>query len=960
MGVPDDIEKRLNLARSNNEGSRRNPAQNQRMVDTMRSADDIGPWGQGYPAPTTGVPDPPVGRGGGPAYGQTPFGGYENQQDLSPTEAEQLQQAIDKGVSARLKQARSIAPSIRQQSQAELINLTLAYEQLGNPFSQRRIPFSVLRDMATDPMIFFAWYYTTVPLVRANWRIEGPDAQINAAVDFALRQVNPSLQVQLNNKLLYGYQPFCKKFKLGRIDGYYRDPQSEDPLKDVPIWDSNVDALLWGRAHVLAPEHVMPRWNERGDFDGFYFSIVPLPNPIQIGLANLYGYAVVPGFEITSEFAMWATNELSTSFGSLYGSPRTVRAYRSWWSYWYLWAISDRAFENNADPPKRVYYPADIDEVIDPNDPNIATSPQVKHMQNVALALGERARSGATLAIPGGFVRGEDGKLTNQREWDIDFLKPTADFGAIASRLSYLDSAKFRSMLVPEQAFIEGGSSSSGSKGGTSRLMGIQLGEVYQEAQQLLADENDEVINDDMIPQFIAANFPEKAGTPCRKVTDGFGAYDVEIMKQIIQLYGQVTGNLLPVDIRSLMSQAGLPLLSQKEYDATLNQIAKQAEKMQPQPVQPTSRGMEGYNAGIEKTASGMSIYVQPPGRIDLDAYHHGAQGSFLGNLPDVPAYKDASVRASAMRFRKLMIERYQSQIDSFVESLRARNSIHLAQQAQGQRGQTSQSSAAASGTTTPTAGAAAPVSGLPPAQAAGIASGVVGAWRAATASKVAQVAIAGILLAVALRAVKRELKASNLAADVDEAAIKEWADERASEILDSVDQTLDQELSDFLAHELEEGKHTDEIADDAEARFADTAETHADRVVRSEVLPAYNRGHLLALQAAGVSQVQARDASDGTDTETDRICQERQGRTYSIEEALEVKDHPNGTLAWVALSTDAFKVVRGTIPGELNGKPGQVAAYHEDSETLFLSPDVSDEQEREFLLSVGEVLRLR
>src|ERR1700747_179336 len=117
------------------------------------------PWDPGYRAPQTGSGSPPLGRGGQLAYGQNPFGGYERQADLSPDEARALEIAIDAGVSARLKQAKSIAPSVRQQAQAELINLTLAYERLGNPFSQRRIPFSVLRDMTSDPMIYFAHHY---------------------------------------------------------------------------------------------------------------------------------------------------------------------------------------------------------------------------------------------------------------------------------------------------------------------------------------------------------------------------------------------------------------------------------------------------------------------------------------------------------------------------------------------------------------------------------------------------------------------------------------------------------------------------------------------------------------------------------------------------------------------------------------------------------------------------------
>jgi hypothetical protein len=1260
-------------------------------------------------APLTGVQTPPVGRGGGPAYGQTPFGGYEAVQGLSPEEVASLRVDIDKGVADRLRNARSIAPSARQQTQGELINLTLLYERLGNPFSVRRLPFSVLRDMTTDPMVNFALHFTDVPLVRAPWYIKCPVAQVAAAVDEALRPVNPKLQVGINGKLPYGYQPMCKRFKLGELKSSYRDPNGDDPEHDIPVWDSNVAPLMWDTPYVLAPEHCMPRWNQRGEFAGFYYSIVPLPNPIQIGLANLYGYSVVPGFEIQSEFAMWPVNEQTRNFGSIYGYPRTARAYRYWWSYWYRWALSDRAFENAADPPRYVYYPTDVPWALDPEDPGLETgTPTIKHLQQLALSMGDQMRSGQTVAWPGDFMMDEQGRQSTHRKWEAGYYDPPVKFDELAHSFSYLDSLKFRcvtadtpidcprdhrrfpdgvpismlksgdpvwtfnlmtlrfelspvkaamltqqdqpvfkvhlsngkdirgtanhpflttdlkwkilgelvegdrliefrrdfeprvkldpashsgcrtqeydevsawmgirggeeklhthhvdamhantavenlqgvtsaehhaiertgrrwgaetrrkqseshlkisderraarvsdlhaaddllleerrrvldetpmdcdregcsgrvyarglcnnhyqlaryhgeleevalpprssvdfklkhcdecgreyaptgsrqyqcqacryehgirdnrswrernghvdettgrlmgarsgptpsfeeqcdavtvvlvefdgiedvwdvaidapderknfisggvvlhnSMLIPEQAFIEGTkSSSSGSQGGSSRLMGIQLGEVYQESQQMLADENDREINDHMIPQFIASNFPEYAGIPCEKVTEGFGEYDTEIMKQVIQLVGQVQGNVLPVNIYEVLKRMGIPVLTEKQQKQQLEQIAKEAAAMQPAQMPPSKVGMQGYNSGVEKTQNGF-IYVQPPQRIDLSTSGQG----FLAELPDgVPAYGDASVRASMMRLRKVMLERYKEQVSSFVSML-DQTVLHLAQQSMSQH--------------------MALPAGLSAIAAAGTAASVVGAWQTGRSADLAATTIAAILLAIAIRAARRELKQAHLGAEVvDEGVLAQHAQQRASFVVQSIDETIRAEMQTFLEQELQKETDSAKVAKDAEERFADTAETHSERVVLAEALPAYNHGALFAFRDAGVGQVQAHDASDGRDQLTDSECRRINGEVLSVDEAISraAEEHIRGTLWFSPLSTDHLVVERvPMVPVHLNGH-GELAGYDSDKEVLYVSESVSDEDAQVYALAVGEMLRLR
>ena len=87
-----------------------------------------------------------------------------------------------------------------------------------------------------------------------------------------------------------------------------------------------------------------------------------------------------------------------------------------------------------------------------------------------------------------------------------------------------------------------------------------------------------------------------------------------------------------------------------------------------------------------------------------------------------------------------------------------------------------------------------------------------------------------------------------------------------------------------------------------------------------------------------------------------------REGQTFSIDDAIResASEHPRGTLYWVPLSTDAFKVVRASIPTHLNGKKDQIVAYDDQAEVLYVSEEVTEEQERELRLSIGAMLRIR
>lgn len=70
--------------------------------------------------------------------------------------------------------------------------------------------------------------------------------------------------------------------------------------------------------------------------------------------------------------------------------------------------------------------------------------------------------------------------------------------------------------------------------------------------------------------------------------------------------------------------------------------------------------------------------------------------------------------------------------------------------------------------------------------------------------------------------------------------------------------------------------------------------EARAELVARTETMFAYNTAALDSYAGLGVTEVEAIDGDE------DEQCAARNGQTYSVEDAADIEDHPNGTLDWV------------------------------------------------------------
>lgn len=753
---------------------------------------------------------------------------------------------------ARQKAALAIdkSPTSRQQTGSFVAWQQLA-DVLGQPFDVTNIPLSKLYQMRRDPMIAFSLMYCKVPLVRAPWYIQCSDSQVAAFIDNALRSIYGSLIFQYTNSFDFGYQAIVKRFDLETPDWDYIDKDTNELKK---VWDSDkVPALIWKSFVGLAPEQVNPAWSDNGDFIGIQYdnanalNIFPLTKNDSSKMIDL-------------DHALWVTNDKDSVFGSLWGYPRIGHAYRYWWSYWYTWALSDRHYEKDADPPTVVRYPHE--RVLDDE------TGEETDTRAIALQIGEDLRSGSTVAMPSDAVQDYDGKSTGKYEWDITHVNTGGNFSAFIDRFQYLDVMKMRSVMVPENALVEG------SGGTSSRNVADAMGDIFFESQAVTMSEIDDHINRYMIPQLVERNFPEFNGI-CKKVTRGFSQSDDALAKQIVQLVGQQDPDKLQVNVREILEQAGVPLLSIKQIEAKQRQIAEDQGKAKPLDVDP-SNGNAGvvdgkYVADREK----ISLSLAEDDTLDADKseWHH-AQATDK-------RFEDKDIKKSGDDLLGIWKESYQDTYDSFTKLLNDRGKeLSLAENDDEEDSKS----------------------------IANKIESIMKAWAGISFLKRAVDRSKDVQKQVMNYASKKELTKAEIKDvewDADRKEAEEWIDQRGADLLQNVSDTAKEEVRNWLTNNINSGKSPAELSVQFAKDFENYPSWKAARVVRTETRDAYNAATLLSGKAQGLSHAIASDASGGRNINTDEHCIDRNGKKFTIDKALKERDHPNGTLGWILVPSD-------------------------------------------------------
>ena len=126
-------------------------------------------------------------------------------------------------------------------------------------------------------------------------------------------------------------------------------------------------------------------------------------------------------------------------------------------------------------------------------------------------------------------------------------------------------------------------------------------------------------------------------------------------------------------------------------------------------------------------------------------------------------------------------------------------------------------------------------------------------------------------------------------------------------ERITGINETTLEAIQSTLAEGTRRGYSLDQLIDGVPAeQFPGIREltafdaARAETIARTETMLSYNRAALDAYGEFGVSEVLAYDGDE------DPECAARNGQTFTLEEALAIEDHPNGTLDWAPVLAEA------------------------------------------------------
>lgn len=884
---------------------------------------------------------------------------------VDPKEAEKLKKSI---LSA--EQAPTLAEQTPDQSTWQALRDTI-----GPPFDSERVTLAQLRQIRKDSMVAFGLHYIKVPHVMAEWHIDardrnGPNAAVAGFVDAALRIIYARLIFQRMLALDFGFQGIAKRFILQNPSAFYIDLTEQDPEKQLkPVWDEgeNVLPIIWKAPVALRPEQTTPKFDDKtGEFAGILYDVPPAQRNKASGFRTGRQKGNQAQREIDIYHSYWATNQKDDEHGSVYGYPRIGFARDYWWMYRFLFMMSGRAYERLAIPPVLAYHP-EGQTVVD------SETGESRENWELALEAAERLRSNAVAAVPSTMATaGLDGSTT-QREWDFKFMEtPFEALRIFDERFNYLNVMKLRSCWVPELAFV-----GNGVGGNTAGNIAAQMAEIFLESQALLMADVDDEINRIWIPQLLRINYPDflDNGGVARKISHGFRSEDVEFYKQAIQLIGQAKPEALAqIDTMELLRRMNMPLKTPSQLAAERNNLAAQVASAGPPQVEPQAGQVgtianPGVNPGFQNGGSAPAVnddgtgavagfaevpFVYTNGREVSMFFSDSATDDFLSGLPDSKHYKDKAIRALMLQLRRLWLAHYKrlypefagyvngakvnlSDIEDAVDS--ALLSLQFATE-DSENGNGKKIAAAAAGAAVTLAAAKKATNAL--LKGFAIDSKVL----AELASK-----SAAIIRKILSRAAAIDMKEGNIKAELLEDAWDDFLTSQIGRLIKLTNESVKNELRDFLVREIREGKSSEEIADDIRAHFTGFEGHKADRVARSEVRDAVNAASLIVSEAASLRYVRATDGE-----EFDEECRKRNGKLFTVKEAWKElhKEHPYGTLGFEPIARANFSIeVVNELPED--APEGVVGFFDDNTDTAYILFD--EPAADEYLDALGAAL---
>lgn len=778
--------------------------------------------------------------------------------------------------------------------------------ELGDPQDPTNVSFPFLRRIKRDHMVAMGLHFIETPIIKAPFYYEDDGrGQVAAFADNLIRPIYGDLLLTLLRMVWAGFSPGVKNFET--VNPAWTYLVDGEPKR---VWDQpGVDALIYKPVTPLKPENSRPVWLN-GNFNGIAYDT----------RYGGMGYFMLDGNqkpEIDLLHAFWAVHNQASEDGNPWGFSRIAHCAPIFHMYRYIWTLLGRAFENNADPGPVVRYPRDDMPTVDAN------GTIVKNV-DVALKIARRRRSGSSVALPSEPYTDFQDKPTGIKRWDIEYPKAATDFDQIMKFLGFLESAKLRALWLPDQGLVEG------QGGSSSRNVATEFGKQRDDSQVILMQQLDDVIDETFVKPAIAMNFPWYEGKLVKK-TLGPGQDEEDFVRQVMQLVGQQDYTAFGVDVQKIAETKGVPMLDPAAMKRVREEAAQRASVSPTPPVTPNQgRRAHVTQTGFDRqTDQPIMSYHEIGGTIEFSA-----DDNFVAGLPKTDVFSDAKVVASARALRNTSSAFLTWAYGDFARYLGKQKTLSL-------------------DTLADEVVAELLAEGLElddQARAQKVADKLIAGWRPrvekiAEFSKKSRSIIGRVFDRTASLQLSR-LGSKVKASSSIQGAAADWLDGRGAELVTGILETTRQQLAGVLADGVRSGRTVKEIAADVREHFDQFPSARATAIARTEVSEAFNYATVSSGIDAGLSRCQL---VDGTRDQ----CRTRNGKIMSLTDALNERlNHTNCQLVIRLLPNASSK-----LEVRHEALDGVRARYDAATETILLSPDLSEDERIAYLLALGERL---
>jgi hypothetical protein len=391
----------------------------------------------------------------------------------------------------------------------------------------RNLPVKVKLEMLRDPVIALTSGFVSAVLVKAKRVVECRDEGKRRFFEAMFRSWEREFVLQASMAVLLGSCGLIKRFEFAvpEADRDYVDPEDGE-ADEGPVWESAATPYVVSGFDQCYPVMCQPRFDKkRRTFQG---------------IDSMDG-------KIDAFYSLWLTMGQHLAFGDYDGKGRLENSYKHWWiknftaDNFLVWN------QQKINPPTKVDYP--------PGKQGDGST-----NREIAIATGNAARSGSTVAMPSSMYETVDPidgseSLSKVRKWSIEFMETDSDPGSFHEVEDQCDRKMALGMLVPPQSFLDVKQTALG--GPTTADV---LTELAEELLLMDAADIDRHVNDYVFPAVSRANFPPDS-PKVRVRTVGLEAENTELLHTIIEKMLQRPDTDVSVfDLRGALERERMPL----------------------------------------------------------------------------------------------------------------------------------------------------------------------------------------------------------------------------------------------------------------------------------------------------------------------------------------------------------------------------------------------------------------